>query len=182
MPGGMADSVRGLADKARKLPAPLGGALENDLRKVGAGGTAAGNVRMNDDQTIRAALASPAFDEFFRGARGAPARFAVAALTQADRKLFGCKGDVLWLSRKSLDEHKLRHPEVSAEDYRAIPDIVQRGEVWGGHSPSRYLLLWIGGKPYRAAIKTDAKGEEAWFLSLVVSGKQKPPKGAVKLR
>jgi hypothetical protein len=35
---------------------------------------------------------------------------------------------------------------------------------------------------YRAAIKTDAKGEEAWFLSLVVSGKQKPPKGAVKLR
>ena len=76
----------------------------------------------------------------------------------------------------------MRHPEVTINDYRAIPDIVRNGEVWAGHSPRRYLLLWIGGKPYRAAIKTDAYGQEAWFLSLVVSGKQKPPKGAARIR
>lgn len=37
-------------------------------------------------------------------------------------------------------------------------------------------------KPYRAAVKVDAKNWEMWFLSLVISGKQKPPKGAVRLR
>ncbi len=169
MPGGTADMRRFVADKAAKLPPALGEALRAD------------NARMND-QSIRSALSSPAFDDFFRAAQGAPERFAVAALGPAERALLGCKGETLWLSRQSLDEHKARHPEVTADDYRAIPDIVQRGQVWGGHSPRRYLLLWIGGKPYRAAIKTDADGNEAWFLSLVVSGKQKPPKGAVKLR
>ncbi len=103
-------------------------------------------------------------------------------MTDEDKALFGVKGDTLWLSRHSLDEHLKKHPEVQADDYRAIPDIVRSGQVWGGHSPRRYLLLWIGGKPYRAAIKADARGEEAWFLSLVVSPKQKPPKGAVRLR
>lgn len=139
------------------------------------------NAGMNDAY-IREALAGEKFQAFFNGATGAQDRFAVACLTPADRVLFGCKGSALWLSRRSLDEHRDKHPEISVEDYRAIPDIVKNGEVWAGHSPRRYLLLWIGGKPYRAAIKTDAKGEEAWFLSLVVSGKQKPPKGAVRVR
>lgn len=140
------------------------------------------NAGVTNDQFIRAALGSAAFDGFFCAAESAPIRFAVAALTPEDRALFGCRGDTLWLSRHSLDEHKERHPEVTIDDYRAIPDIVSKGEVWAGHSPRRYLLLWIGGKPYRAAIKTDVQGEDAWFLSLVVSGKQKPPKGAVKIR
>lgn len=135
-----------------------------------------------NDAAIRAALASRDFDEFFDGAVDAPPRFAVAWLEPADRALFGCRSETLWLSRHSLDEHRDKHPEVTVADYRAIPDVVRKGEVWAGHSARRYLLLWIGGKPYRAAIKVDAKGEEAWFLSLVVSGKQKPPKGAVRVR
>lgn len=161
-------------------PPAIRQALESELATVL--GRGADNAGMRTDQAIRAALASPAFDDFFHAADNAPDRFAVAALTPEDRALFGCKGNVLWLSRHSLDEHKGRHPEVVVDDYRAIPDIVQRGEVWAGHAANRFLLLWIGGKPYRAAIKTDARGEEAWFLSLVVSGKQKPPKGAVKIR
>jgi hypothetical protein len=60
--------------------------------------------------------------------------------------------------------------------------MVRNAQVWTGHAHRRYLLLWIGGKPYRAAIKTDSKEAEAWFLSLVISTKQKPPKGAVRVR
>ncbi len=63
-----------------------------------------------------------------------------------------------------------------------IPDIVRNAAVWGGHSPRRYLLLHVGGKAYRAAIKTSQNHDEAWFLSLVVSTKQKPPKEAILLR
>ncbi len=57
---------------------------------------------MNADQTIRAGLGSPVFDEFFRGAKDAPARFAVAALGLAERALFGCRGRAAMLCRPPL--------------------------------------------------------------------------------
>ena len=72
----------------------------------------------------------------------------VAHLTDDDRALFGTTARDLRLSRTSLDEHKARHPEITAEDYLRIPQLVR----------------------------------EAWFLSLVISAKQKPPKGAVRIR
>jgi hypothetical protein len=59
---------------------------------------------------------------------------------------------------------------------------MQSAQVWAGHKDKRYLLLMLAGKAYRAAIKIDTSGDEAWFLSLVVSPKQKPPKGAVRIR
>lgn len=67
-------------------------------------------------------------------------------------------------------------------DYLMIPEIVRNAAVWGGHQERRYLLLHVGDKAYRAAIKVTADGSEAWFLSLIISPKQKPPKGAVLLR
>jgi hypothetical protein len=136
---------------------------------------------MNDEE-IRTNLSSERFSQFFQNQAGSEQRFAVAWLSTEDRRLFGCTGDVLWLSRISVDEHRKKHPEATIDDYRVIPDMVKSAQVWAGHAHRRYLLLWIGGKPYRAAIKTDAKDEEAWFLSLVISGKQKPPKGAVRVR
>lgn len=122
------------------------------------------------------------FKKFFDNEPGMPARVAVAALSDADRKLYGTSATDLWLSRVSLDEHKDRHPEVAFEDYLRIPEIMRSAQVWAGHKDKRYLLLLLAGKPYRAAIKIDASGNEAWFLSLVVSSKQKPPKGAVRIR
>lgn len=135
-----------------------------------------------DDQTIRQSLASNEFAAFFKGEGGQSTRFAVAYLDDENRAIFNCQSNVVWLSRHSLDEHKVRHPEVTIEDYRVIPDIVQNSQVWHGTGTNRYLLLWICGKPYRAAIKTDAQRAEAWFLSLMINTKQKPPKGAVRIR
>lgn len=123
-----------------------------------------------------------AFKRFFDNTPGSPERVRVAALSDADRALFKTTAADLWLSRVSLDEHRNRHPEVTADDYLHIPQIVRDGQVWAGHQHRRYLLLMVAGKPYRAAIKIDVSGAEAWFLSLVVSGKQKPPKGAVRIR
>lgn len=131
---------------------------------------------------IKHALLSPAFTAFFNDAADAPTRFAVAHFEAAERALFACTSEVLWLSRHTLDAHKITHPDVLIEDYQRIPEIVCNAQVWAGHSARRYLLLWVAGKPYRAAIKTDAAGDEAWFLSLVVSTKQKPPKGAVRIK
>lgn len=135
-----------------------------------------------NDEIIRKSLASTNFDAFFHGSEGEPEKFAVAYLNDDERALLNCKSDTIWLSRQSLDEHKAKHPEVGIEDYRAIPDIIRQAEIWHGQGTKRYLLLWIGEKPYRAAVKTDVHGNDAWFLSLIISGKQKPPKGAVRVR
>lgn len=142
----------------------------------------AGKMVPMSDEEIRKRLFSEEFTRFFENQAGSEHRFAVAWLRPEDRALFGCSGNTLWLSRVSVDEHREKHPEATIDDYRVIPDMVKNAQVWAGHAHRRYLLLWIGGKPYRAAIKTDAKDEEAWFLSLVISGKQKPPKGAVRVR
>lgn len=134
------------------------------------------------DEAVRKRLWSEEFVWFFNCDEELDARFPVAWLRPEDKRLFGCSADFLWLSQVSVIEHKRRHPEVSVDDYRIIPDIVRHAHVWAGHAQRRYLLLWLGGKPYRAAIKTDARNGDAWFLSLVISSKQKPPKGAVRVR
>lgn len=77
------------------------------------------------------------FREFFDNAPGAPARVSVARLTDEDRALFKTVASDVWLSRTSLDEHKARHPEVTAEDYSHVPQIVRDGQVWAGHKKKR---------------------------------------------
>lgn len=122
------------------------------------------------------------FTDFFNSKPGSPDRVVMTLLDAAEMALFGVAHSELWLSRTSLDEHRSRHPEVGIEDYLKIPDIVHNGAVWGGHQDRRYLLLRIADKPYRAAIKASQDHADAWFLSLVINQKQKPPKGAVLLR
>jgi hypothetical protein len=70
------------------------------------------------------------FSEFFDNKPGAPDKFVVAQLTDAERILFGVERHELWLSRLSLDEHKARHPEVGMEDYLMIPEIVRHGSIF----------------------------------------------------
>lgn len=156
------------------------------LRTVDAGVPVTTPVTMSEPAALSAPdvverLASAEFAAFFAAAPGAPARFPVAELDSETQRLFGSSSSTVWLSRTSLDEHIERHPEVGIDDYRQIPRILAEGEVWAT-PPNRYLLLYVGDRAYRAAIKTDRDGREMWFLSLVVSPKQKPPKGAVRLR
>ena len=139
------------------------------------------NIRMTDS-SVQSDLDSPLFERFFNADVGAVERFRVAELTKDEQKLFGVRSSALWLSRTSLDEHKVSHPEVGIDDYRKIPNIVHSGQIWQGPDNNRFALLLIDGKPYRAAIKADAQGIEAWFLSLIYNTKQEPPKKAVRVR
>lgn len=168
-----AEAARVLGSKERMAEVMNGG----DWRKLPG-------IRLDrvGDAAESKRMQTSAFDDFFNNKSGSPERVVVATLTAAEMALFGVKNKELWLSRTSLDEHKAKHPEVTASDYTAIPEIVHNGAVWGGHQDRRYLLLQVGEKPYRAAIKVSQDDETAWFLSLVVSTKQKPPKGAVLLR
>jgi len=140
------------------------------------------NGGMKNAEMVQSDLNSQAFERFFFNEPGAVTRFQVAALSESETHIFGVESPAMLLSRTTLDEYRKKHPEVGIEDYRRIPEVISRGRVWGGHKLKRYVLLHSGAKAYRAAIKADASGAESWFLSLVVSTKQKPPKGAVLLR
>ena len=121
-------------------------------------------------------------EDFFHARPEAPEFLVVARFSDAERALFGTRARELWLSRVSLDAHRRSHPEVGLDDYARIPELLRLGEVWAGPQERRFVLLTMAGKPYRAALKIDRTGDEAWFLSLFISSKQKPPKGAVRIR
>lgn len=189
----VADIRSFVEEKRRKLPPELARAFgeevahrEVDLRHIlGPHGTeqpAGTALATLSAAHVVSRLNSTDFADFYEARPGTPERFPVAVLTPADQPLLGASTSTVWLSRTSLDEHRRKHPEITLDDYRQIPTIIREGQVWGGHSDRRYVLLWVGGRAYRAAIKIDRNGREVWFLSLVVSPKQKPPKGAVQIR
>jgi hypothetical protein len=121
-------------------------------------------------------------EHFYFNRAGSPGKVAIATLSESDRVMFKTSAHVVWLSRTSLDEHIAKHPEVGVDDYERIPQLLRDGQVWAGPQDRRFVLLMVEGKSYRAALKTDQSGQEAWFLSLIYNEKQKPPKGAVRIR
>ncbi len=153
------------------------GVLGCEIRRLGDAGSGHARVAENAAMMNRQQL-----EHFFHNRPDAPLRIAVATLTNADRELFRTSATEVWLSRMSLDEHIAKHPEVGVDDYAKLPELLRTGEVWAGPQDRRFVLMKIAGKPYRAALKIDASGTEAWFLSLIYNEKQKPPKGAVRVR
>jgi hypothetical protein len=81
----------------------------------------------------------------------------------------------LWLSRLSVDEHKLKHPEVGAEHYYKIVEIVKHGEVYR-QGTKRFALLHVDGILYRAAIKVTQDGEKMYLLTVFKTTEEKANK------
>lgn len=137
---------------------------------VGRAGAAAGRMPGMD------------FNDFFSG-RAKHDKHPVAQMSAQDMALFGAKQPTVWLSRQSMDEHKLAHPEIGAEDYLKVQSIIDRGEVYRQKdTTNRFALLHVDGVVYRAAIKVVDDGEKTYLLTLFRNTKAKPPKGAVRLR
>ncbi len=130
---------------------------------------------------INEQLKSDDFVSFYNGTD--KDEFPVGILIEADKQLLKSKSQVVLLSRTSLDEHKLKHPEIGFDDYKLIPKILENGEVWQKPNENeRIIFMSEGDVTYRAAIKRTADGEKNYFLSLIRNTKKKAPKGAVRIR
>ena len=57
------------------------------------------------------------------------------------------------------------HPDLSIEDYKKLPDIIARGEIYQ-QGELKLIYLWDDGTLYRAAVKTTADGRENYLVSL----------------
>jgi hypothetical protein len=51
-------------------------------------------------------------------------------INKETQKLLNTKSTEVLFSRKSLDEHLKKHPEITTADYQLIPEIVEHGEMY----------------------------------------------------
>lgn len=104
------------------------------------------------------------FIDFFEG-NTFELEYQIAKLSASDMVLFGANNDAVWLSRQSLDEHKLKHPEIGASDYLKIQNILDCGEVYR-QKQNRFVLLKVDGVLYRSAIKVVNGGNKTYMLTI----------------
>lgn len=115
-------------------------------------------------------LQGPVFSRFYAGK--IKGEFPVAVLSPGDRKTLGSKAQTVWLSKTTVTDHKIKHPEILLEDYLNIPEIIENGEVYI-QGNTRMILLYRKGKLYRAALKRTKDGKENFYLTLFETSEEK---------
>lgn len=112
----------------------------------------------------------PAFERFVAGKISG--EFPVAVLHPDDIAVLDAKSQSVWMSEYNLKKNKGEiperskgHPELTLSDYRMIPEIIDRGEVYQ-QGDEKLIYLLSGDTVYRAALKRTKDGSENYFLSL----------------
>lgn len=134
----------------------------------------------------------PAFDRFIGGK--ITGEFPCAVLWPVDMDRLGCKTQTVWFSDDSLSKNKgelparsAGHTDLTVDDYRMIPEIVDNGEVYV-RSEERLIMLKMGDVTYRAVIKRTRDKGRNYMLSLFKSStdsravKQLKDKGYERIR
>lgn len=121
-------------------------------------------IYQNTLNEVKEAIKSKSFDDFYHN-DNAIGNFVVGALSEIDMTILSTESTVVLMSKESLETHKLKHQDVTIDDYRLIPEIIENGELYQQQN-KRYALLHKDGRLYRAAIKTTQDGKEVYFLSL----------------
>jgi hypothetical protein len=117
------------------------------------------------------------FQSFFDG-HSQQTEYPIYTMTETERVIFGSYSPVLWLSRISVDEHKIKHPEVVASDYFKIREMIKVGQIYR-QGNKRFALLHVDGVLYRTAIKVTADNEKMYLLTVFRTTKEKATKEVV---
>lgn len=119
---------------------------------------------------IDTALQGPAFEQFVAGkSQGA---FPVAVLRLQDQARLGAHTSVAYLSSETLAKQVTKHPEVTLDDYRRIPDIMDQGESHA-QAGNRLVFLFEGEVVWRLALKATKARHELFVLSLFKTTREK---------
>lgn len=119
---------------------------------------------------IDTAMQGPAFQDFVAGkAQGA---FPVAKLRPQDQTKLQADASVAYLSSETLAKQAAKHPEVTLDDYRRIPDIVDQGESHA-QAGNRLVFLFEEGTVWRLALKATKARHELFVLSLFKTTREK---------
>lgn len=110
-------------------------------------------------QTVRDIVADPAFDQFLALPDGA---FPVAVLDDAERLRIQAKSPLVVLPtnvyRKQLGEMpeiSRGHPELSVDDYRQLPYLIERALVIAQDGDSKLIYFSSGSRLYKVVVRQD---------------------------
>ena len=107
---------------------------------------------------VSSLVSSPVFANWFRQP-AAGSRFVIAALDEDLQRRLGAQQKAVLLSDETLVRQKNHHPELALNEYRLIPEIVQKGKVIR-EKDARLYFFQRQDHLYMAAIKaTEDKAE-----------------------
>jgi hypothetical protein len=95
--------------------------------------------------------------------------YPVAAMSNASMNAIQAKQRVVWLSKESFEKQQRRHPELTADDYRVIPRLIDQGTII--QDGERTLVFFESGDVwYKAAVKTTGDGGGNFLTSFIRTG------------
>lgn len=119
---------------------------------------------------IDTAMQGPAFQDFVAGkAQGA---FPVAKLRPQDQTRLQADTSVAYLSSETVAKQRDKHPELTVDDYRRIPDIVDQGEAFA-QGNNRLVFLFEDDVVWRLALKATARRHELYVIHLIKTSREK---------
>ena len=104
-------------------------------------------------------VAEPAFNRFIAGE--IKGEFPVAVLRPEDLAAIGGERQTVWLTDQALAAGL----ELSVEDYRLLPGIIDNGEI-ASDGEAHVVEFKLGGTAYKATVQRD-RGGRAYLLSLI---------------
>ncbi|KAB8123088.1 hypothetical protein D3W54_01325 [Komagataeibacter medellinensis] len=93
----------------------------------------------------------------------------------------GGKEDGVLLSGETVEKQRSHHPDLTAQDYRALPEVLANPTVVARQADRRILLFHWMGRLYRAAIKTTLDGSENYVMSFHRTNPEAARKALLKL-
>jgi len=128
---------------------------------------------------VSALVGSEVFGRFFNGSHAG--EFPLAVLSPKDKALLGADTQTVLISRESIAEHLVKHPEITLDDYRAVQEMIDKGALYK-QGDTRLIYIIREGVTYRAALKRTGDGSKNYFLSLFKNERGKPPANAIEIK
>lgn len=122
---------------------------------------------------IAGGLTSPDFKAFYEGKVGG--NYPIAVLPAKDMAALSTKSQTVYLSSKSLKEHRPKHSELSLADYQKLPAIISKGEAYQ-QGDFKIIYLLEKGILYRASVKTTKDRKKNFLVSLFKTNNKKADK------
>ncbi|MDR3089836.1 MAG: minor capsid protein [Desulfobulbaceae bacterium] len=108
-------------------------------------------------------VGEPAYERFIAGK--IKGEFPVAVIKSADMAALGAINQTVWLSAETLADHLSKHPEIGLADYRLLPEIIDKGEVYL-QKEGRLVILALKERVYRLALKTTGAKDRNYVLTI----------------
>ncbi|MCE2563766.1 phage minor head protein [Komagataeibacter sp. FNDCF1] len=93
----------------------------------------------------------------------------------------GGREDGVLLSGETVEKQRSHHPDLTAQDYLALPEVLANPTVVARQADRRILLFHWMGRLYRAAIKTTLDGSENYVMSFHRTNPEAAHKALLKL-